>query len=332
MNNKKPQQKLSVRKARIFAVLSLITIFLPPLGLILFGLWIYYYYYIESYFKGKMFRLIKEKIQAYIKNSNELNHHIEELKQSYVGIETVDYGTSSMVNTSKHNYKKAGWEDEEKNRHVHNCSAQVCKNASAQPFKYLVKYFNIEPTEKTLSMFESVLNDFAAAEQGKQLLVKEKEEILSSLQNDIPILIYRYNRERLERELGFEEVDLSTLYFPVYSFQYVSANGYSSSRCDIEFNIENLEKFVAYIDGLIQFKNSVRGQRALMTAKLREQIKIRDNYTCKKCSLSTQQERNLLLEIDHIMPLSKGGVTVEENLQTLCWRCNRTKGSKIEAA
>lgn len=322
---------MSMRKPRIFVVLSVITYFLPPLGISLFVLWIFYYYYIESYFKGKSFNTIKHKIESYTKNSNELNQHIEELKRSYVGIETVDYGSSLMVNTSKHNYKKAGYQDELKNRHVHNCSAQVCKNASAQPFKYLVKYFNIEPSEKTLSMFESVLNDFAAAEQGKQLLIIEKNEILLSLKNDIPILIYRYNRERLERELGFQPVDLSTLYFPVYSFQYVSANGYSSSRCDIEFNIENLEKFVAYIDGLIQFKNSVRGQRALMTAKLREQIKIRDNYTCKKCTLSTQQERNLLLEIDHIMPLSKGGVTVEENLQTLCWRCNRSKGSKIEA-
>ena len=66
-----------------------------------------------------------------------------------------------------------------------------------------------------------------------------------------------------------------------------------------------------------------------MTSKLREQIKERDSYTCKSCSISTHTERNLLLEIDHIMPLSKGGFTTELNLQTLCWRCNRSKGAKI---
>lgn len=38
---------------------------------------------------------------------------------------------------------------------------------------------------------------------------------------------------------------------------------------------------------------------------------------------------NHLLEIDHIIPVSKGGRTAEENLQTLCWKCNRAKSDKI---
>ena len=62
----------------------------------------------------------------------------------------------------------------------------------------------------------------------------------------------------------------------------------------------------------------------------RGHIMRRDNYTCQKCGLSIKDEPNLLLEIDHIIPLSKNGLTTEDNLQTLCWRCNRTKGSKIE--
>lgn len=66
-----------------------------------------------------------------------------------------------------------------------------------------------------------------------------------------------------------------------------------------------------------------------MTSALREKIKIRDNYTCKMCGLSIDKEPNILLEIDHIIPLSKNGLTTEDNLQTLCWKCNRSKGSKI---
>jgi len=54
----------------------------------------------------------------------------------------------------------------------------------------------------------------------------------------------------------------------------------------------------------------------------------RDNHTCKICGNSTNQEPNLLLEVDHIVPIAKGGITSEDNLQCLCWKCNRTKGSK----
>ena len=66
-----------------------------------------------------------------------------------------------------------------------------------------------------------------------------------------------------------------------------------------------------------------------MTNKLRERIKTRDDYTCRNCHNSINKEPNLLLEIDHIIPVSKGGYTVEENLQTLCWKCNRAKSNKL---
>lgn len=91
----------------------------------------------------------------------------------------------------------------------------------------------------------------------------------------------------------------------------------------------NLENLVDLISQKVKYKKSVVGQRALMTRALREKIKARDNYTCQCCGLSTKQEPNLLLEIDHIIPVSKGGITSEENLQTLCWRCNRAKSNKI---
>ena len=100
-------------------------------------------------------------------------------------------------------------------------------------------------------------------------------------------------------------------------------------RVDIKMNTRTLEGFVEYLGGLVKFRKSIKGQRALMTSKLREYIKQRDDYTCQACSLSTADEKNLLLEIDHIVPLSRGGITSEENLQTLCWKCNRSKGSKL---
>lgn len=66
-------------------------------------------------------------------------------------------------------------------------------------------------------------------------------------------------------------------------------------------------------------------QRSKMTPDFREQIKKRDNYTCQKCGLSTYDEPHLLLEVDHIIPISKGGLSEADNLITLCWQCNRLK-------
>lgn len=99
--------------------------------------------------------------------------------------------------------------------------------------------------------------------------------------------------------------------------------------CDIVLDVVNLEKLIKYIANDLDYRNSIRGQRVLMTASLRERIKERDNYTCQHCGLSVKDEPNLLLEIDHIIPISKGGKTEESNLQTLCWKCNRHKGNKI---
>lgn len=33
-------------------------------------------------------------------------------------------------------------------------------------------------------------------------------------------------------------------------------------------------------------------------------------------------------QVDHIIPMNKGGKTVPENLQILCRKCNGTKGDR----
>lgn len=70
-------------------------------------------------------------------------------------------------------------------------------------------------------------------------------------------------------------------------------------------------------------------ERNKMTKAVRQRIIERDNYTCQICGNSTYNEPNLLLEVDHIIPISKGGKTIDSNLQCLCWKCNRSKGNKL---
>jgi len=319
--------------AILYLIVSAVYYLLLPIGIIALicgSVFLIYQIYCYLYFNSNKFEKIKDSIQKYIKNCNELNRHIQELKCSYVNIKSYDYGESYIFDNSNYNFKRKEWSKDIKSNLIYNCSATVCKNASNQPFKYLCKYFDIKITEETLSNFESVLNDFAAAEQGKLLLQREKDLILNNISYSIPSPIYTFSKNKLIDKLGFEVIDLSDLYFPVFIFQYVSAGGNSSTKCDIKLNIENLDRFIIYLNDLVKFRNSIKGQRALMTSNFREKIKIRDKYTCQSCGLSTNDEKNLLLEIDHIIPLSKGGITSEVNLQTLCWKCNRSKGAKVE--
>jgi hypothetical protein len=57
--------------------------------------------------------------------------------------------------------------------------------------------------------------------------------------------------------------------------------------------------------------------------RLRYFVMERDEYRCRSCG----DWHNL--QIDHIYPSSRGGLTVPENLQVLCAACNSKKGSRI---
>lgn len=291
---------------------------------------IIYFIYEYKYYKSEDFLKIKSRIKNHIDECNELNEHIEELKETYVNFKQTDYGNAINVDYSNYNYKRRELKSYKNSKYVYNCSLTVCRNAQQQPFKYLCKYFNIKSDEETLNNFEEVLNNFSAVEQGKNLLNNQKKEILDGLWNEVPWIIKAFSKKKFEKKLGFQQIDFSNVYFPKYVFNYISSGGNSSMHTDIILDIENLNRFLVYLNDLVKFRKSVAGQRALMTTKLRESIKKRDNYTCKKCGNSTEKEKNLLLEIDHIKPLSKGGITSEDNLQTLCWKCNRTKGAKYD--
>ena len=52
----------------------------------------------------------------------------------------------------------------------------------------------------------------------------------------------------------------------------------------------------------------------------------RDNFTCRYCGRSTDDQ--ITLEVDHVIPKSKGGGDEMENLVTSCCECNRGKSAK----
>jgi len=53
----------------------------------------------------------------------------------------------------------------------------------------------------------------------------------------------------------------------------------------------------------------------------------RDNNTCQSCKKILVDKE---IEIDHIIPYSRGGSSDESNLRVTCLECNRKKGKKVD--
>lgn len=62
--------------------------------------------------------------------------------------------------------------------------------------------------------------------------------------------------------------------------------------------------------------------------KIRQLIFRKHNYSCANCGRTTSED--IILEVDHIIPVSKGGTNDLSNLQALCDKCNRIKAANIE--
>lgn len=66
----------------------------------------------------------------------------------------------------------------------------------------------------------------------------------------------------------------------------------------------------------------------------RDEILARDGWRCRICGKTVRttgsHHHALYANLDHIVPLSKGGGTTRDNTQTLCHGCNLRKSSRLE--
>lgn len=60
--------------------------------------------------------------------------------------------------------------------------------------------------------------------------------------------------------------------------------------------------------------------------KFRFEIFKRDKFTCQYCG---RRPPDVVLNVEHILPLSRGGTDDALNLTTACWECNIGKGSRV---
>lgn len=77
-----------------------------PLLVIIILLILAWFLYKLIYYRSDSFIELKNKIEKYTKDCNDLNDHIEELKRTHIGINQLDYGKASYKDASNYNYKR----------------------------------------------------------------------------------------------------------------------------------------------------------------------------------------------------------------------------------
>lgn len=121
-----------------------------------------------------------------------------------------------------------------------------------------------------------------------------------------------------------------------YRFQVVIYINYKSDKGKVKKSVYKTYKPDEFLKVKNEYDNlkrenklyeiSGRIERRKMTNSMRYDVLKRDNYRCIICGKGRYD--GVKLEVDHIVPVSKGGKTEISNLQTLCDRCNSGKSNK----
>ena len=282
---------------------------------------------ILEYYDSDEFIKIKNTCDSLMSSQKEFNEYIEEKVKSISSL----FGTNIVREETSiedeynyiHPYKKSLTPF---NAEV---SAAVFSSAENSPLEYVVKHFypNKSLYPEQIQKLQLLVEELETLKEAKQIIENQKIEIQQYL-SEVPGFILQNDEDGFYSRLGFATINEKSLVV-AYKFSYTSGGGKAQRSFTVPMKEETIVALINMLENKLTFTAFAKEQRALMTSKLRLKIKERDHYTCQECKNSTDKEPNLLLEIDHILPVSKGGITEESNLQTLCWRCNRLKSNKI---
>lgn len=304
--------------------------FFIGLALVLIGSPIIWRIRKNRYFNSESFQELRSDVQSLVAEHNAVVEYVAQIRdEGSFELGASDTGKyahlGNFENTSEWNYRRDR-NVAEYSSHVHNASLQVVRNASMEPIKYLMKYFGIKANKETLADVQRVAQDISRLEEAVANVNEREADIIGRI-SPPSFILKRYSDEFWS--LIGAELSPIVVPYPHYKFQYTSAGGNSGQTYSINLDTPTLDAISETLVEKIRWAKSAAGQRALMTAKLRRWIKERDGHACLKCGISVAEEPHLLLEVDHVIPVSKGGLSEPSNLQTLCWRCNRTKGAKL---
>lgn len=282
---------------------------------------------ISQYYQSAEFAKIKETCNSLNLSRKEFNEYIDEKAQSISKLFGTRIVRNETQNDDTYNYIRAY--KKSITPFAAEVSSAVFGSAENNPIGYIIKYFypNKSNYSEQIQKLKLLIEELETLREAKSIIDNYKKDYDKYIQN-VPDYVLANDEDGFYSRLGLAIIDEGVLNVE-YKFIYTSDGGMAQRSFTVPMSEENIIELINQLENKLSLKAQTKEQRALMTAKLRTYIKERDNYTCRQCGNSTYKEPNLLLEVDHIIPIIKGGLTREDNLQTLCWKCNRSKGSKI---
>lgn len=282
---------------------------------------------ISDYYESEEFAKIKQTCDSITQSQKDFNEYIGEKAESISKLFGTRIVRNETQNEDTYNYIRAY----KKSITPFSCevSSTVFSSAENNPIAYIIKYFypNKSQYKEQINRLKVLIEELQTLKEAKDIIENYKKDYDEYIQN-VPRYVLENDEAGFYSRLGLTIIDEAVLNVE-YKFTYTSDGGMAQRSFTVPMNEENITELIIELENKLSTKAIMQEQRALMTSKLRTQIKERDGYACCQCGNSTSVEPNLLLEIDHIIPVSKGGLTREDNLQTLCWKCNRSKGAKL---
>ena len=106
---------------------------------------------------------------------------------------------------------------------------------------------------------------------------------------------------------------------------YKTPKGTTTYTNTYEASSESIGVYLREADKIKEYRESAKYQRSLINVSTRARIIAKDHARCCLCGRSARDGAEL--EVDHFIPVSKGGKSTDDNLWTLCRDCNRGKSN-----